>query len=273
MGTGSEQVWVSVKLARQDRLLVGCFYRSPQSIPENDKLLNESIIRSTTMGYSHILLVGDFNHPHIDWTEEGALHAGDQKGRTFVETIQDSYLYQHVLHPTRVRYTQLPSLLDQVFSNEKNMVTNLKHLAPLGNSDHCVLTFKFICYTAKLETTTTKYQYGKGNYREMRRDLTQDWDDMFQDCQDDPEQQYQIFLQLLMASQAMHIPRRVQTHKRRTVYPISNRVKAEARRKHRLWTRYMENRTDERYRQYATQRNRVKKLTRAEKQQYENRLA
>ncbi len=157
---------------------------------------------------SHILLVGDFNHPNIEWTEDGALQAGDRKSRAFVEAVQNSYLYQHVTQPTRARSTQNPSLLDLVMTNEQDMVSDVQHLAPLGNSDHCVLSFKFTCYTEHIETRTKKYVYHRGDYRAMRRDLTLDWDDMFRDCEGDPDKQYQLMLQKLLESQKRHIPMR-----------------------------------------------------------------
>ncbi|GAA52133.1 hypothetical protein CLF_107385 [Clonorchis sinensis] len=56
---------------------------------------------------------------------------------------------QHVVAPTRYRAGQQPFLLDLVITNERHFVDQVIINAPLGHSDHCVLTFDFICYWAR----------------------------------------------------------------------------------------------------------------------------
>ena len=55
----------------------------------------------------------------------------------------DSFLIQNVKHPTRFRGENNPSILDLIFTNEEGMIDSIEHCAPLGNSDHEVLEFKF----------------------------------------------------------------------------------------------------------------------------------
>ncbi len=69
--TGSHTVdtWISVKLTGNDRLLIGCVYKSPNSDGDNIAALNtlfQDIVK-TNGQFSHILIMGDFNYPNIDW--------------------------------------------------------------------------------------------------------------------------------------------------------------------------------------------------------------
>ena len=45
--------------------------------------------------------------------------------------------------PTRKRGNDEPSLLDLLFTNEALQISDISHHAPLGNSDHDVITSKF----------------------------------------------------------------------------------------------------------------------------------
>ncbi|GAA53342.1 hypothetical protein CLF_110053 [Clonorchis sinensis] len=65
------------------------------------------------------------------------------------EVVQQSAWTQHVVAPTRYRTGQRPSLLDLVITNERHFVDQTISNAPLGHTDHCVLTFDFICYWAR----------------------------------------------------------------------------------------------------------------------------
>ena len=64
---------------------------------------------------------------------------------TFIETIQECFLFQHVLCPTRYRHGETPSTLDLIFSEEEVMVRELEYLPGLGNSDPVVLQFTVAC--------------------------------------------------------------------------------------------------------------------------------
>ena len=50
-----------------DKLLIGIIYRSPseRSIEHNSKL-RELLVEASNKGFTHILIMGDFNYPDID---------------------------------------------------------------------------------------------------------------------------------------------------------------------------------------------------------------
>ena len=166
---------IEINLRSNDKMLFGCIYRSPTpsaTSEENNKVLNQLLNHISIQKYSHICLVGDFNYKKINWKNMTTTESENSIEQKFIDCIQDSYLYQHVNKPTRIRGTDEPSLLDLVLTNEEYQVSDMRHHAPLGRSDHSVLSFKFQCYIEKV-STQTKYMYHKGDYDSMRESLIQ----------------------------------------------------------------------------------------------------
>ena len=77
--------------------------------------------------------MGDFNHRHIQWKSLESTGGEDQQ---FLLFIQESFLTQHVLEPTRGE-----NVLDIVLSSQNELVDNVKIHEPLGNSDHNQINF------------------------------------------------------------------------------------------------------------------------------------
>ena len=75
--------------------------------------------------------MGNFSHGHIQWK---SLERGEDQ--QFLFLIQDSFLTQHVLEPTRGE-----NVLDIVSSSQNELVDNVKTQQPLGNSDHHLIHF------------------------------------------------------------------------------------------------------------------------------------
>ena len=62
-----ESIWVEIKLNKKDTLLKGCVYKSLCSSGTNNDQLNELISEVMCYKHSHLLLLGDFSYPNIDW--------------------------------------------------------------------------------------------------------------------------------------------------------------------------------------------------------------
>jgi hypothetical protein len=73
-----ENLFVKIKLNQTDRLLVGLVYRSPSNRTSeyNDKLCS-LISEATSKGYSHILIMGNFNYPYIVWENWNTMFSAD----------------------------------------------------------------------------------------------------------------------------------------------------------------------------------------------------
>ncbi|GAA51441.1 hypothetical protein CLF_106108 [Clonorchis sinensis] len=145
-----DALWIQVPLRGSDSLLLGVVYRSPSSPPEDDHFLIRTLGQlSSSYHFTHLLLVGDFNAPKAPWTELQCVGSSGPFAAALTEVVQQSAWTQHVVAPTRYRAGQQPSPLDLVITNERHFVDQVTINAPLGHSDHCVLTFDFICYWAR----------------------------------------------------------------------------------------------------------------------------
>ena len=72
--------------------------------------------------------MGDFNHGNIKCDSLQSTGVEDQR---FLCLVQDNFLTQHVLEPTRAA-----RVLYIVLSSEKGFVDNVVIQEPLGSSDH-----------------------------------------------------------------------------------------------------------------------------------------
>ena len=61
-----ESVFVPLNLTDGDNLIIGLLYRSGSGDEMNNKEMNKIITEVCANGYSHILLMGDFNYKTID---------------------------------------------------------------------------------------------------------------------------------------------------------------------------------------------------------------
>ena len=147
-----ESLWCNVELEHQ-RLLVGLCYRCPTSIGVNDdKLLHmmeKAVLQTRT---HHVLVMGDFNYPEIDYKWE-VVAAGDTDPPTlFFNKTQELCRFQHISDATRVRQNQTPTILHYVFTDQGNLIDSVVYKAPLGKSDHMVLRWELSLATLQLKS-------------------------------------------------------------------------------------------------------------------------
>ena len=94
--------------------------------------------------------------------------------------MDDLLLFQQVFTPTRQRQSQAPSILDLVLTDEEYSVNNLRVTDPLAKSDHFMIEFEYLCYTAVTECCITKYLYDIGDYHEFAAELLEiEWSQDF----------------------------------------------------------------------------------------------
>ena len=183
-----ESCWCEIRLKEDDKLLIGCVYRSPNS----DALNNSKIVSAfkrvfDRSNFTHILICGDFNIPEVNWVNETTPASQTHYASVFMECLRDCFLYQHVKEPTHVKSNQAANTLDLILTNEEGMIENLQYNAPIGKSDHLTLNFTFKCYSDTKVKKPRKYKLDKGNYDLLREKIAQyDWkNDMEKlSCQD-----------------------------------------------------------------------------------------
>ena len=174
-----DSLWVCLK-QNDEKVIIGCVYRKGTSSMEMNVKLCETIKKAKELG-NKVMIFGDFNFPEIDWPNH-ILNEGENglqrnaAARMFVDTIDDAFLIQHVTEPTRVRGLDNPSCLDLIISECEMSVNSVKYLTPLGNSDHCVLTWNYVLEMEFSTDTLKRKCYYKGDYNKMRRLLRAvDW--------------------------------------------------------------------------------------------------
>ena len=87
--------------------------------------------------------MGDFNYPGIDWrTSKGS----SKVDITFIETLNDNYLHQHVREPTRG-----DRILDLVLSSSESDIDTIETSFSLGKSDHKTLIWNYLVPTKMKE--------------------------------------------------------------------------------------------------------------------------
>ena len=113
-----ESVWCDVKLTENDRLLIGCIYRSPKSNISNDAKINKALIHGNNLGFSHVLIMGYLNHPSINWYDSTSPPDVDHPSTLFLEAVRGSSMSQHAAEPTHCSGTCTPNTIDMILTNE-----------------------------------------------------------------------------------------------------------------------------------------------------------
>ena len=161
-----EAIWCKLVTGHKT-VTMGVVYRCPNITKEsNEKIQNA--IREVSKG--DCIVMGDFNHGNIQW---GTLESTGVEDQQFMCLIQDNFLIQHVLEPTRGG-----RVLDLVLSSQKEFVDNVNIQEPLGSSDHNKVHFNIKIKSDKPKVSRCKRNFRKGNYKEIRTILEHiDWND------------------------------------------------------------------------------------------------
>lgn len=265
-----EQLWVQLPLANDDKLLIGCVYRSPSlntrdGADELCRLLHSAL----ESGHSHVLIGGDFNMPQIDWESGFSPAPPLDISHKFLEALDDCFLRQQVSQPTRFRPGETPHILDLILANEDGMVRNLKHEAGLGKSDHVILRFDLFCYTCQQVSAADHPNYFKGNpqkFIEMVQDA--DWDSI------EPlaiEAKHQFIMDCVRSSALECFPGSKRKNSRKNIY-INGQALRLKKEKERLWAIYSQTQNILDFTRYTRCRNQLRALTRRLRRDFEEKL-
>ena len=194
--------------------------------------------------------------------------------------MRDTFFFQHVDEPTRARGTDEPSLIDLILTNEEDQITNISYLAPLGKSDHSVLSFTFECYFES-QPLAERYNYNKADFGAMKRHLeSTNWVDDFNvrseslqtnDC-------WKLLGDKLLELRDQYVPREVRRHcygkkGKFAINHVTQRNIKDKRRLHRKWIRSIGTRMEDRSRgEYVTARNLVNRKITTVKRSLEERI-
>ena len=137
-----EHACCKIELSDKTSLHILCLYGSLNSTSENNKLLNQLILNTSLIG-GKLLILGDFNFPTINWDSLSTPHLSNHCASEFLAATQDSFLFQYIQSSTHTKPNQKPTLIDLIFSQDEQTITNMATSAPLGKSHHKVLRFHY----------------------------------------------------------------------------------------------------------------------------------
>ena len=265
-----ENLTIQIKLRGSDKLTICCCYRSPNSTRENNETLLDLFDNLDSANQSHLLILGDFNYGGISWETSIEESSGTTQEQALKNKIEDLFWTQVVTKPTRQRGNDTPSLLDLAITNDINMIANLTHESPLGSSDHEVLILDFLCYLLPDRPTISRPNLTRANIEGIRDCLRLNWESLLQDK--DADTQWKIISSHINSAQENLIPKIQKSYKKR-ITPYNNSIRKEINKKHRAWTRYIETKDPNKLIEYKRQRNKVRKITRAERREMELKLS
>ena len=149
------------------------FYRSPNSSTE----VNEDILKYIETIPENSILIGDFNHPEIDWP---TLSCTQSPGNGFLDKVNDKFLNQHVTFPTNL--TPQPNggmtstVIDLVLTDNDNLIASVTPVGHLGASHHTMIMVEVVVPSKSNETSELVPDYRKADFDAMReKTAAVDW--------------------------------------------------------------------------------------------------
>jgi ribonucleases P/MRP protein subunit RPP40 len=212
--------------------------------------------------HKKVLIMGDFNFSDINWKQMSAGSIGNK----FLNTINDSFLTQHIKFPTRG-----DNILDLVISSDKNLVDDIENACPIANSDHNVILWSLRYKLKQSSNNIQRYDYYKGNYPKISSELLAiNWSLSLdslnsEECSDKIDG-------ILQKLREKHIPLKRINNK---VYPkwFTSGIKQSIRKRDKAWKRFIKNPTYSSRLLYKLYRNKLVNDIRKSKFNLENKIA
>ena len=147
----NDAIWCNL-VTGHTTVIIGVAYRCPNITKQNNEKIHNAI---NEVSKGDCIIMGDFNHGNIKWD---TLQSTGVEDSTLLCLIQDNFLTQHVLEPTRAA-----RVLDIVLSSQKEFVDNVVIQEPLGSSDHNQLHFNIKIKSDKTKVKQCMRDFRKGN--------------------------------------------------------------------------------------------------------------
>ena len=259
-------------ITRGLQLLVGCLYRSPSSSKENSDALSELISTVSTRQESHVILIGDFNIPEIDWDKLHVEAPSNHLAHTFLDALQSTDMFQHVRDPTRYRGGQTANVLDLVITNIEEMIQEVSHRPPLGRSDHCSLHVDLSIQSEPHKSKRPdQYNMYKGDFIKMRENLSAvNWTDLLEDknC----NETWSTISKKLYDEMEECIPKAHHKGRRKKSIYMTKEALILQKRKSHLWDKYRKSRCIHNNKMYREATNSLRRMTRQLRKDHEDDL-
>jgi len=260
-----DTLWCRVSLLTGEECIVGVIYRPP-SVQESYNLsLLEKIHLIASRYRSKMLIMGDFNLPNLFKNETHPINSIEN---VFQDLMHDLPLYNHVVNNTRYGGSDAPSTLDLVLTSEEHVVENIAYLAPLGLSDHVIITFDYLCRAER--SSDAHKMIRKLNMVELAADFQTitDWSL----SSDDVDQHCSGLLTQLHDKIRIHSDLVPKKAKNGYQFQLRSRTKKLLRVRNAAWVDHLRYSTQKTWETYRLLRNKTTQRIREDKQQYQARL-
>ena len=169
LDTECEIIWISITLQNKKSFHIASYYRPPNAPEDAIINLRNSLQKLRVKSkFNPILIIGDFNTPHIDWDTLSTIPkpgTGTKNSNLLLDLINDFGLDQTVRGPTRKKNT-----LDLCLTSHPGLID--KTSTTTGVSDHDGLE---IILNTKPKLTKKKprqiFIYSKADLPAIRQDL------------------------------------------------------------------------------------------------------
>lgn len=217
--TDIECVFCRIRLQNGKGVVVGSYYRPPGTSYEQFLTLSEYL---ETIKGDQILIGGDFNLPHINWScNEPRYTAGGRLYSTFFD-ILDSYAFKQYVHEAS-RNDGTGHVLDLLLCNRPDIVSNV-HVLP-GVSDHNIVVADVNVQNISVPKKVARkvYAYSRANYDAINLAF-ENYFPTFDTLADELniEQLWKVFKEKLFHLRETFVPTRVLSAKRTRDKPWFN---------------------------------------------------
>lgn len=265
-----ESIWCEIRV-QDETLLLGAIYKSPSSDRENHEKLFQLISKAASLGHKHLVILGDFNFPEVNWRNWSVNGGEGNLAFKFVECMRDNFLFQHILEDTRYRMGQNPSCLDLLFTNTEDIIENLSIDCKLGASDHVSVTFDVKCQVNRQCEDIKRPNFFNGKYSEIKKYLNNvEWNNMIDMNIDEAWEFFRKHIDLCIDK---FVP--VKNTKCKFVKPkwMDHYCRRKVKKKYHAWKRFTYSHSYRDYEEYCKARNSATKAIRYSKKKYQKGVA
>ena len=251
-------------------------YRSPsENTEEKNAKLRDLLTEASDMKFKHYIIMGDFNYPVINWNIQCAKKDNSDEQR-FIDCLQDNFMFQIIDKPTRWRGTNIPNILDLVITKDEAVVEDIEYQSPLGKSDHCVVCFSYVCSVILRKRENRRRNYKKANFSDMKNEISStDWDSVLgvNESNCDINRMWRNFRVKMEEIENKYVPIARAKSGKKSETPLNKETINLIREKNALSRKFVATKDPNIRQKYNRTRNKVVKLVRRARKNFENNLA
>lgn len=202
--TNCNVVWSKISITGIKDIYVSSFYKPQENDEHSLTELWSSVVKIPQS--SHIWILGDFNLPEMNWSNESPSDSCKFKDmyENFTENLINHNLEQMVKIPTRGK-----NILDLFLTNIPGQVHETRTLPSLGSSDHDIVFHEVKIKRGRFRQAPRMVKsYKKANWSEFKTDLVNFFEEFKQQQHTDPNHLWDLFKTEVKRLSSKHIPSR-----------------------------------------------------------------